>query len=87
MKLVEDMDLSGYDRRSVAAVGRLVADSIKHYQDSIPEAEVPNSANGAVDFAVGQVLKLGKGTFNPIVVQAMVVMEGKAWKPGTMLQC
>ena len=87
MGIVANMDLSGYNRWSVADIGRLVTDAIKHYQDSIPYDDVPKSQAEAREYAVGQVLRLGAGMFNPATVKSMVLWESSVWKPETMEEC
>lgn len=85
---ITDTNYLKYDRYSLVSISQLIVDAIKHYQDHLlTNEDVINSQEDAIKFAVGQVERLTKGTFNPSLVVQMAHLERKVWLKGTLLQC
>ena len=84
---VDNMDLTGYDRWSVADIGKLISKAIQHYQDVVNDEDNPHYVVDARDYAFRQAMRLGKGVFNPATIESMVNMERSIWRPGTIAEC
>ena len=65
------------ERFNIVTIAKLIQDSIKEYQMLNPDC---SSQKEIEDYAVGQVMKFGRGHYNPKIVQAMVGMERSVYE-------
>lgn len=72
------------NRYSVVDIAKLIQDSIIEYQTKNPN---DMSQENAEEYAIGQVLRLGRGIFDPNVICSMVNLERSVYNIGTNMRC
>ena len=84
---IENLNYENYDRNSLIDISKLIVEAIAHYQKSISEEDIQNSALEAEQYAIGQVMRLCKGYCNSNTIKDMIKLENRIWQKGTMRQC
>lgn len=72
-----------YRPDSLVDIAKLIQKSIITYQQENPDDNMPELAQG---YAFGQVMRLGKGRYNPCTIKTLINLERSVYTPATMLQ-
>jgi hypothetical protein len=72
------------DRYNIVDIAKTIQDGIKEYQERYPNDLRQESAE---KYALGKVMRLGRGIYNPLIIKDMISLERSVYKDSTDMRC